>query len=39
MIEILAPSILLAFVLVGIHSLFGLEVVKRGVIFSDLAVG
>jgi zinc/manganese transport system permease protein len=38
-IEILAPSILLAFVLVGIHSLFGLEVVKRGVIFSDLAVG
>jgi len=39
MIEILAPSILLAFVLVGIHSLFGLEVVRRGVIFSDLAVG
>lgn len=39
MIEILTPSILLAFVLVGIHSLFGLEVVRRGVIFSDLAVG
>ena len=39
MIEILAPAILLAFVLVGIHSLFGLEVVRRGVIFSDLAVG
>ena len=39
MIEILGPAILLAFVLVGIHSLFGLEVVRRGVIFSDLAVG
>jgi zinc/manganese transport system permease protein len=39
MIEILIPSILLAFVLVGIHSLFGLEIVKRGVIFADLAVG
>ena len=39
MIEILTPAILLAFVLVGIHSLFGLEVVRRGVIFSDLAVG
>ncbi len=39
MIEILAPSILLAFVLVGIHTLFGLEILKRGVIFSDLAVG
>jgi len=39
MIEILTPAFLLAFVLVGIHSLFGLEVVRRGVIFSDLAVG
>lgn len=38
-IEILWPVFLLAFILVGIHTVFGLEIIRRGVIFTDLAVG
>lgn len=38
-IEILWPVLALTFVMVGIHTLFGLEILRRGVIFTDLAVG
>jgi zinc/manganese transport system permease protein len=38
-IEILWPVLILAFFLVGIHTIFGLEIIRRGVIFTDLAVG
>ncbi len=38
-IEILWPVLVLAFFLVGIHTIFGLEIIRRGVIFTDLAVG
>jgi zinc/manganese transport system permease protein len=38
-VEILWPVLLLAFFLVGIHTIFGLEIIRRGVIFTDLAVG
>jgi zinc/manganese transport system permease protein len=38
-IEILLPVLGLAFILVGIHTIFGLEIIRRGVIFTDLAVG
>jgi zinc/manganese transport system permease protein len=30
---------LLSLVLLGIHSYFGLEIIKRGIIFTDLAIG
>lgn len=39
MIDILLSAFLLSVVLVGIHSFFGLEIIKRGIIFTDLAVG
>jgi len=38
-IELLWPAFVLALVLVFIHSLFGIEIIKRGVIFTDLAIG
>jgi zinc/manganese transport system permease protein len=38
-IDILAPAFLLSLVLLGIHSYFGLEIIKRGIIFTDLAIG
>ena len=38
-LEILAPAFLLSLVLLGIHSYFGLEIIKRGIIFTDLAIG
>ena len=38
-LDILAPAFLLSLVLLGIHSYFGLEVIKRGIIFTDLAIG
>ncbi len=38
-LEILWPVLILAFFLVGIHTIFGLEIIRRGVIFTDLAVG
>ena len=38
-IDILWPAFVLAIALVFIHSIFGLEIIKRGVIFTDLAIG
>lgn len=39
MIEILFPAFLISLVLVGIHAYFGLEIIRRGIIFTDLAIG
>lgn len=39
MIDLLWPPFLLSVVLVGIHGWFGLEILRRGIIFTDLAVG
>lgn len=39
MIELILPPLLLSVVLVGIHAFYGLEIIKRGIIFTDLAVG
>jgi zinc/manganese transport system permease protein len=39
MTAILVPVFLLSVVLLGIHSFFGLEVIRRGIIFTDLAIG
>jgi len=38
-ITLLYPAFILAILLVFIHSIFGLEIIKRGVIFTDLAIG
>jgi len=38
-ITLLYPALLLAILLVFIHAIFGLEIIKRGVIFTDLAIG
>ncbi len=38
-ITLLYPAFLLAILLVFIHAIFGLEIIKRGVIFTDLAIG
>ena len=38
-IELFWPTFILALFLVLIHALFGLEIIKRGVIFTDLAIG
>ena len=38
-VELLWPAFVLAIALVFIHSVFGLEIIKRGVIFTDLAIG
>ncbi len=39
LIELLYPAFILAIALVFIHSIFGLEIIRRGVIFTDLAIG
>jgi zinc/manganese transport system permease protein len=39
MIEILLPTFILIVALVAIHTLFGIEVIQRGIIFTDLAIG
>lgn len=39
MIDILLSAFFLSLVLLGIHSYFGLEIIKRGIIFTDLAIG
>jgi len=39
MMEILAPVAFLVVVLVAIHSWFGLRIIERGIIFTDLAIG
>ena len=38
-IELLWPAFALAIALVFVHTIFGLEIIKRGVIFTDLAIG
>ena len=37
--DILFSAFLFSIVLLGIHSFFGLEIIKRGIIFTDLAIG
>lgn len=39
MIDILLSAFLLSLVLLGIHSYYGLHVIRRGIIFTDLAIG
>lgn len=39
LIALLYPALLLAILLVFVHAIFGLEILKRGVIFTDLAIG
>jgi len=39
MIDVLLYAFLLSVILVGIHSYFGLEIIRRGIIFTDLAIG
>ena len=39
LIALLWPAFVLAILLVFIHAIFGLEIIKRGVIFTDLAIG
>ena len=38
-VALLYPAFILAILLVFIHAIFGLEIIKRGVIFTDLAIG
>jgi zinc/manganese transport system permease protein len=38
-IELFWPAFVLAILLVYIHTIFGLEIIRRGVIFTDLAIG
>jgi len=38
-ITLLWPVFVLAIALVFIHAIFGIEIIKRGVIFTDLAIG
>ena len=39
LIELLWPALVLVVLLVFIHAIFGLEIIRRGVIFTDLAIG
>jgi len=38
-IELLWPAFVLAIALVFIHTIFGIKIIQRGVIFTDLAIG
>lgn len=38
MTDILLSALLLSLVLLGIHAYFGLEIIRRGIIFTDLAI-
>lgn len=38
-IQIFLPAFAVSVVLLGIHSYFGLEIIRRGIIFTDLAIG
>ena len=38
-VELLWPAFVLAIALVFIHTIFGIEIIRRGVIFTDLAIG
>ncbi len=39
MISILLPAFVISLVLLGIHSYFGIRIIRRGIIFTDLAIG
>jgi zinc/manganese transport system permease protein len=39
MIDVLVGAFLLSVVLLGIHSYFGLHIIERGIIFTDLGIG
>jgi zinc/manganese transport system permease protein len=39
MIELFWPAFVLGIALVYIHTLFGIEIIRRGVVFTDLAIG
>ena len=39
MIDILVSAFLLSVVLLGIHSYYGLHIIERGIIFTDLGIG
>jgi zinc/manganese transport system permease protein len=39
MSDILIPALTLSIVLLVIHSYFGIEIIKRGIIFTDLSIG
>ncbi|MBI5386346.1 MAG: metal ABC transporter permease, partial [Verrucomicrobia bacterium] len=39
MIDVLLSAFLLSVVLLGIHSYYGLHIIERGIIFTDLAIG
>jgi len=39
LMTLLYPAFILAILLVFVHAIFGLEIIKRGVIFTDLAIG
>lgn len=39
MIELLWPAFLVSVVLLGIHAWFGLAIIRRNIIFTDLAIG
>jgi len=39
MIDILLPPLILSVILLAIHSYYGIEIIKRNIIFTDLAVG
>ena len=39
MIDILFPAFLISLVLLGIHSYFGIRIIQRDIIFTDLAIG
>ena len=39
MSDILLTAFLLSVILLGIHSFFGIEIIRRGIIFTDLAIG
>ena len=38
MTDVLLNALLLSFVLLGIHAYFGMEVVRRGIVFTDIAI-
>ena len=39
MIDILLPAFIVSLVLLGIHSYFGIRIIERNIIFTDLAIG
>ncbi len=39
MIDILGPALVISIVLLGIHSYYGIRIIQRNIIFTDLAIG